>query len=889
MCILCVIQKWSRRVATMLPWLVIPLIGLWLLSQLLPPAFRFEITSPKLACVFVLLVTLFWYEILMPQLSAWRVRRNARLRERKRFEAIELHKLRKTATRKCRNCFTPYRDQNPGGGKFMCSYCGHISKRPVLDLPVHPDLGLSNSGILKDLVGKGGKILNGKVWSDNSWMCGQDWLENGNWVGGAFSGKPSYWRNVGGIFGGDDQCLAERSYSRVFIFACKSLTTLYLSIIWLWRKLFRVSSSTDNTSMDVCRRGALDKRGENVGNCHESRGEKARRKAEEKRQARLEKELLEEEEKKQREEVARLVEERRRLRDEKMEAEKDRGKGSPPLKGRDCRKDAEKKIREKKKERDRGSSKSNSDAEELEKRASKESERYKKCDSDRQENHRTGYESAKARGADVGHALKGAPATCHSKGVAGNRYLDRVRGTFLSSSRAFTGGGFFGRNSAGTVSREPKSNVFLDHSQTYSNRREESQLNRVSSKSSGQGDEKNITQPVLIEPQQVPAPKKSWQQLFTRSSSASPPSSSNVISRPNGKCKPEVQSPFSCNPPTTQAFDNPINFGLPSPFTLSSFPFGSTNSCTGFPLSSESMFPQIGEVPQQLLPQESEIFEDPCYVPDPVSLLGPVSESLDNFQLDLSFIADSGLETPSTIKNIPVSPEINRPSPIESPVSRLRISEDRHTSPFSFPSTSMVQDPYHLPGSGSTNANDTGTWQMWNSCPLGQDGLGLVGGRASWLFPPELNRPKKEDILHLTPQKTMASLFKKDDPVLSVTHSPRKVFFGSLQNGGTIDSSLPGGTDGSWFPETFFGPIAGNEDRFSCKLKEEAAQNNMIYGRPGGSVTDHQTEVSAANCWAKKDRNMVGSGLGVGNSSGTKPQIGGLYSASDVQSLWSYD
>ncbi|GLT32409.1 hypothetical protein SLA2020_070790 [Shorea laevis] len=88
MCLLCVIQKWSRRVATMLPWLVIPLIGLWVaLSQLLPPAFRFEITSTRLACVFVLLVTLFWYEVLMPQLSAGRVRRNARLREKKRFEA----------------------------------------------------------------------------------------------------------------------------------------------------------------------------------------------------------------------------------------------------------------------------------------------------------------------------------------------------------------------------------------------------------------------------------------------------------------------------------------------------------------------------------------------------------------------------------------------------------------------------------------------------------------------------------------------------------------------------------------------------------------------------------------------------------------------------------
>ncbi|KAL3531610.1 hypothetical protein ACH5RR_005131 [Cinchona calisaya] len=883
MCILCVIQKCSRRVATMLPWLVIPLIGLWLLSQLLPPAFRFEITSPRLACVFVLLFTLFWYEILMPQLSAWRARRNARLRERKRFEAIELQKLRKTATRRCRNCLTPYRDQNPGGGKFMCSYCGHISKRPVLDLPVSSGLGLSNSGILKDLVGKGGKILNGKVWSDNGWMCGQDWLENGNWVGGAFAGKPSYWRNGGGVFGQDDDFLAEKSYSRVFIFACKSFTTFFLSISWLWRKVFRVSSSKDDASTDVDRRNALDKRGENGGICHESRGEKARRKAEEKRQARLEKELLEEEERKQREEVARLVEERRRLRDEKMEAEKERGRGSP-LKGRDRRKEVEKKRHERKKERDQGSSKSNSDAEELEKRSNKESERYKKCEG--RENSRTGSESVKAHGAEVGHAFKGSPPNSHSRGVAGTRYLDRMRGTFLSSSRAFTGGGFFGNSSTSNISREPKSNVFVDHSQTYSNRREVSQPDRVSSKSSGNGDEKNITRPVLIGPQQGPAPKKSWQQLFTRSSSVSAPCSSSVISRPNGNSKPEVQSPpFNCNPPTTQAFDNPINFGLPSPFAVSSFPFGSPTTSTGFQLSTESsMFPQIGEAPHQFLPEESEIFEDPCYVPDPVSLLGPVSESLNDFQLDLGFVSDTGLETPSIVNKIPISAEVNRPSPIESPMSRLRVSEERHDSPFSFPSTSKGQDLHQLPADGSTNINATGTWQMWNSSPLGQDGLGLVGG----LLTPELNRPKNEDFLHPAPQKTMASLFKKDDQVLSGNQSPQKVFFGSLQNGGVLNSTVPSGSDGSWVPKTFFGPLSGNEDQFSGKLKEEAAQNNMIYGSPGGSVPNHQSEMSPANCWAKMDR-MLGSGVGVGNSSVTKPHIGGLYSAPDVQSFWSYD
>lgn len=452
------------------------------MSQFLPPAFRFEITSPRLACVFVLLITLFWYEILMPQLSAWRVRRNARLRERKRTEAIELQKLRKTATRRCRNCLTPYREQNPGGGKFMCSYCGHISKRPVLDLPIPPGLGMSNSGILKDLVGKGGKMLNGKVWSDNGWICGQDWLENsGNWVGGSVSVKSNFrGKNSGFSGGGDEHCFAEKSYSRLVVFLYKILAVVFLGIMWLWRKIFRVSSSDEDASADGDNSG-LPKRGENGGNCNESRSEKARRKAEEKRQARLEKEQLEEEERKQREEVARLVEERRKLRDEITEAEKDRGKVSPREKN--SKKETERKRQEKKKEKDRGSSKSSSDVEELEKRAIKEIERSK--------NHRIGSDNLKLNSSDITHGSKIAGTHNANIGNVGTRYLDRMRGSFLSSSRAFTGGGFFGKGTTANINstREHKSIATLDHAQNSASRREIVKPN-------ASADDKSVNRPV---------------------------------------------------------------------------------------------------------------------------------------------------------------------------------------------------------------------------------------------------------------------------------------------------------------------------------------------------------------------------------------------------------
>ncbi|PHT59756.1 hypothetical protein CQW23_02119 [Capsicum baccatum] len=322
----------------------------------------------------------------MLKLSSWRTRTDARLRERKRSEAIEIQKLRITATKRCRNCLTPYRDQNPGGGKFICSYCGHISKRPILDLSVPPGLGLSNSGILRDLVGKGGKILNGKVWSDK-------------------------------------------------------------------RKIFRITSSRSNASIDAEQRAMMDKRCENRGNCQESRGEKAKRKAEKKRLARLEKKLAEEKERKQREEVARLVEEFMRSRDEKMEAEKEWGKGSPSAKVWDSKREIEKKQQEKKKERDRGSSKK------------------------------------------VIH--EGGSSSSHNHGNVGTRYLDRMQGTFLSSSRAFTGGGFFGKNNATNIPREQKSNTTIDP--VYNSfRRELSQSDRIPGKLNPSEDDRSVNRSVSL-------------------------------------------------------------------------------------------------------------------------------------------------------------------------------------------------------------------------------------------------------------------------------------------------------------------------------------------------------------------------------------------------------
>ncbi|XP_027351638.1 uncharacterized protein LOC113862705 [Abrus precatorius] len=883
MCILCVIQKWSRRVATMLPWLVIPLIGLWALSQLLPPAFRFEITSPRLACVFVLLVTLFWYEILMPWLSAWRLRRNARLRERKRFEAIEMQKLRKTATRRCRNCLNPYRDQNPGGGRFMCSYCGHVSKRPVLDLPVLPGLRISNSGIVKDLVGKSGKILNSKAWSENGWMCSQDWLENSNWVGGSILGNPSNWRTNGNVslLEGDEHCLTERSYSGIMFSVCKLLRYFFLSIRWLWRKAFRVSSR-EECSSDAEHRALLAKRGENGACLNESKGERARRKAEEKRQARLEKELLEEEERKQREEVARLVEERRRLRDEKMEAEKDCSKLSHPSKEKDSRKEAERKRQEKRKEKDKGSSKSNSDVEELDRRSGKESERKrdfdKKSESDRREHPKSGLENSKGQSTENPHS-KNVAANSYSRGSTGTRYLDRMRGTILSSSKAFGFGTSI--NVPSTVVKENKFNSSVDHVPSTTSRRDICPPDRPTAKSNVNGDDRNMNHSILPEQQPWTAPKKSWQQLFTRSSSVPQSSNSNVICRPNSKIQIEAKSPpSSSQSPVTQSFNNPIHFGLPSPFNISTYPNGSTCSSLCFSPATEPLFSPVENTSHDFRHEEQELFEDPCYIPDPISLLGPVSESLDNFQLDLGsgFVTDTEIAKPHSLKNTSAGSDINKPSPIESPLSREKISCSNQ-----FPITRQAQDMHAL-ALDDTAANEKGTWQMWSTLPLGQEGLGLVGGPGSWFLPSQRNEPNKDDFVVASSKKTMPSAFNKDDNIISSSHSPQNVLLPNSQSGGTFTSVTGSNGYDPWLQSALFPPLSGG-----LKAQESAPQNEMMYGSPSVSAGNHMLEFSPTNSWSKNEWLVNGSVEGIGKSSVARPRNGGLPPTSDVQSFWSFD
>lgn len=411
MCILCVASRWSRRIVAMLPWLVFPLTIVWALSQLLPPGFQFEITSPRLACVAVLFMSLIWYEVVMPKLYAWRDRRRDVLRERRRIEAQEAAKWRKEATRRCRNCFTAYKDQTPAGGRFMCMFCGHVSKRPVLDVPEGASSAgspFSLSGVATGFITGGGLLSSrsSKMWNARAaqerpmggrgWMGGRSWTDGGSlgvngswsWPGSAlyFGSAESVWAGLGNFAGGEvfggERCSARESYFGFFWLVLRVISHFLYFVGWIWRKLYRVGFSGEDCMGRSHR--SRHSAGEDAGPSPETRGEKARRKAEEKRIARLEKEQLEAEERKQREEVARLVEERRRQRDEKLEAEKESEREATVEKEREIKRDKEAEKRRQEKSREKVQSKERAkeqETEDLKKKKGKDIE--KKADTDK--------------------------------------------------------------------------------------------------------------------------------------------------------------------------------------------------------------------------------------------------------------------------------------------------------------------------------------------------------------------------------------------------------------------------------------------------------------------------------------------------------------------------
>lgn len=320
---------------------------------------------------------------------------------------------------------------------------------------------------------------------------------------------------------------------------------------------------------------------------------------------------------------------------------------------------------------------------------------------------------------------------------------------------------------------------------------------------------------VVTEPKPSREPRKSWHQLFARSTPVPVPSNVNTISRPSTKPQTAVQSsqvPGQVS--SIRTFDNPISFGLPSPFTIPVYSSGSTTSSFGFSSPTEIVF---------LQPGEDERLENPCYVPDPISLLGPFSESLD--LRATGYETGIGLVKHHAMKNTPTC-EVNKPSPIESPLSRSWAADEKQAT--------------------------DGSWQMWKS-PLGQNGLGLVGGSANWIIPSETRRSKEEIATHHVPQHRTESLFAKEDCQLHhIAYSHMKDCLENDQRSGVLSPVMGPTTTDPWSHKMFFPALSGIESPFSFSIQTESVLNNVaIYRSPTESAPDNPFEHPSPNHWLK--------------------------------------
>lgn len=341
----------------------------------------------------------------------------------------------------------------------MCSYCGHVSKRPILDIPGPP----GRSGILSNLIRKSG------------WFFNLDCpaLGRGNWDGHV-NPAPRHWVNSG-----QEQSSEEETCSWAAIFIWKLISSVFYLTRQCYRRVLKLGSPLEDGSLDTEHDGS-SKEGEHV--FQESKGEKARRRAEEKRLARLEKEMLEEEERKQREEVARLIEERRKLRDINVEADKESLKASALDGSRDGRKEeSDKRRRDKKKERDKNSSKSNSDGEDHDSRGKKDAEKKREFER-KNENERQELCKVQRMNAEVASSVMGV--------VHKPKSFDHMKGTSLFSSRGTNGWSLFGRNSHAATALASKSSKPLVGSADKVQRREGCAVGYVIGKPSSNGDAK---------------------------------------------------------------------------------------------------------------------------------------------------------------------------------------------------------------------------------------------------------------------------------------------------------------------------------------------------------------------------------------------------------------
>lgn len=235
--------------------------------------------------------------------------------------------------------------------------------------------------------------------------------------------------------------------------------------------------------------------------------------------------------------------------------------------------------------------------------------------------------------------------------------------------------------------------------------------------------------------------------------------------------------------------------------------------------------------------------EDPCYVPDPRSLLGPVSEELDNFSLDLG---DSFLSNDKTrvLKNSYAPGNIAKPSPIESPISKVRVLEEKHASFDKIPAASR--------DSNASNLDESqGTWQMWGT-PSVQFDLGILGGSSSWSLPIAQKYFKREDDLDPISHDPMVLKNAGVIPAFSDFQAPQNIYETNQLDEVIYNQHAAGMHDNNQCIQKLSTQLLGadGDDHFlPHSLIDNMEQLETNYNSPNKSITDSSLDLSLVNCW----------------------------------------
>ncbi|KAH9326852.1 hypothetical protein KI387_007030 [Taxus chinensis] len=182
--------------------------------------------------------------------------------------------------------------------------------------------------------------------------------------------------------------------------------------------------------------------------------------------------------------------------------------------------------------------------------------------------------------------------------------------------------------------------------------------------------------------------------------------------------------------------------------------------------------------PDKSVPREVDNFEEFLSPRNPVTLSMPVSDSLNSSALNPKPKINSDIQTIGGLSPVsaPVRTPIQRPAPIELPISKLlpsNIVDEVHVTGDQFPS---ITEPWGLRSLSLDYPRDAFKqfkWQMWDTPQLGQSNL-PNSAEPSWLPVGNGMFEKSKDFLPPCSEGTLASPFEPETHLPSSLFSPQQ-------------------------------------------------------------------------------------------------------------------